>query len=91
MRSPTATRARVIGVILLYFGMLFVSEIFLYSKMPDFLAVYFASKTTRTGIAMLVIAALTSALSILLENVACVLLVFQSGVMKGNPSKFKGT
>ncbi len=63
------------NVILLYFGMLFVSEIFLYSRMPDFLAVYFASKTTRIGVAMLVICALTSALSILLENVACVLLV----------------
>ena len=63
------------NVILLYFGMLFVSEVFLFSKMPDFLAVFFASKTSRIGMAMLVICALTGFLSILLENVATVLLV----------------
>jgi len=63
------------NVILLYFGMLFVSEVFLYSKMPDYLASLFASKTKSTTIAMLVICAFTSFLSILLENVACVLLV----------------
>ena len=63
------------NVVLLYFGMLFVSEVFLYSKMPDYLAVKFASKTTNTVWAMLVICAFTGALSILLENVAVVLLV----------------
>src|SRR3989338_8777493 len=63
------------NVILLYFGMLLVSEVFLYSKMPDFLAVYFASKTSSTMVAMLIVCALASALSILLENVAVVLLV----------------
>ncbi|OHB57154.1 MAG: hypothetical protein A2Y12_13480 [Planctomycetes bacterium GWF2_42_9] len=63
------------NVILLYFGMLFVSEVFLYSKMPDYLATVFASKTSNTAIAMMVICAFTGGLSIFLENVAVVLLV----------------
>jgi Na+/H+ antiporter NhaD/arsenite permease-like protein len=63
------------NVILLYFGMLFVSEVFLYSKMPDYLATLFASKTKSTTAAMLIICAFTGAISILLENVAVVLLV----------------
>jgi len=63
------------NVIMLYFGMLLVSEVFLYSKMPDYLASIFASKTKSTAIAMLVICGFTSVLSILLENVAVVLLV----------------
>ncbi len=63
------------NVILLYFGMLFVSEVFLYSKMPDYLATLFASKTKNTTAAMLIICVFTGMLSILLENVAVVLLV----------------
>jgi len=63
------------NVILLYYGMLFVGEVFLYSKMPDHLATLFASKTKSTAIAMVVICCFTGALSILLENVAVVLLV----------------
>ena len=63
------------NVILLYYGMLFVAEVFLYSKMPDYLATLFASKTKSTAIAMVVICCFTGALSILLENVAVVLLV----------------
>ncbi|MDO8480924.1 MAG: SLC13 family permease, partial [Nanoarchaeota archaeon] len=63
------------NVILLYFGMLFVSEVFLYSRMPDFLATIFASKCKNTAQAMLVICAFTGLLSIFLENVAVVLLV----------------
>jgi Na+/H+ antiporter NhaD/arsenite permease-like protein len=63
------------NVILLYFGMLFVGEVFLYSKMPDYLATLFASKTKSVAIAMLVICCFTGFLSIFLENVAVVLLV----------------
>lgn len=63
------------NVILLYYGMLFVGEVFLYSKMPDYLATLFASKTKNVAIAMVVICCFTGALSILLENVAVVLLV----------------
>ncbi len=63
------------NVILLYFGMLFVSEVFLFSKMPDYLASIFASKAKSTAMAMVIICAFTGLLSIFLENVAVVLLV----------------
>jgi len=64
-----------LNVMFLYIGMLFVSELFLYSKMPDFLAEIFASKAKRVGGAMLIICAITGILSIFLENVAVVLLM----------------
>ncbi|MFA5934745.1 MAG: SLC13 family permease [Candidatus Paceibacterota bacterium] len=64
-----------LNVILLYFGMLFISELFLYSKMPDFLAEVFASKATKVWGAMLIICGITGVLSIFLENVAVVLLM----------------
>ncbi len=63
------------NVLLLYFGMLFVSETFLISKMPDFLATRVAGKAKTTGAAMVIICAFTGFLSIVLENVAVVLLV----------------
>jgi Na+/H+ antiporter NhaD/arsenite permease-like protein len=68
-------RAINLNVILLYFGMLFISELFLYSKMPDFLAEIFASKATKVWGAMLIICGITGVLSIFLENVAVVLLM----------------
>ena len=64
-----------LNVMLLYIGMLFISELFLYSKMPDFLAEVFASKAKRVWGAMLIICAITGVLSIFLENVAVVLLM----------------
>jgi Na+/H+ antiporter NhaD/arsenite permease-like protein len=64
-----------LNVMFLYIGMLFISELFLYSKMPDFLAEIFASKARRVGGAMLIICAVTGVLSIFLENVAVVLLM----------------
>jgi len=64
-----------LNVMFLYIGMLFISELFLYSKMPDFLAEIFASKAKRVGGAMLIICAVTGVLSIFLENVAVVLLM----------------
>jgi Na+/H+ antiporter NhaD/arsenite permease-like protein len=64
-----------LNVILLYFGMLFLSELFLYSKMPDFLAEIFASKASKVWGAMLIICGITGILSIFLENVAVVLLM----------------
>jgi Na+/H+ antiporter NhaD/arsenite permease-like protein len=64
-----------LNVLFLYFGMLFVSESFLLSRMPDFLAVRVAGKAKTTGAAMVIICAFTGLLSIMLENVAVVLLV----------------
>ena len=70
-----AWRAIEWNVLLLYFGMLFVSEVFLLSKMPDHLATIVVGKAKTTGIAMVIICAFTGFLSIMLENVAVVLLV----------------
>lgn len=63
------------NVLFLYFGMLFVSEVFLISRMPDRLATLFAGRAKTTGTAMVVICVFTGFLSIMLENVAVVLLV----------------
>ena len=70
-----ALKAINLNVILLYFGMLFISELFLYSKMPDYLAEIFASKATKVWGVMLIICGITGILSIFLENVAVVLLM----------------
>jgi len=63
------------NVVLLYFGMLFVSEAFLYSRMPDYLATHVARRAGRVGVAMLLLCLLTGLLSVALENVAVVLLM----------------
>jgi Na+/H+ antiporter NhaD/arsenite permease-like protein len=63
------------NVIMLYFGMLFVSEVFLFSKMPDFLATLFAARAKSAGAAMVLICVFTGLLSAAIENVAVVLLV----------------
>jgi Na+/H+ antiporter NhaD/arsenite permease-like protein len=68
------------NIILLYFGMLLVSEVFLFSKMPDFVASLLASKAKRVSVAMLLICFFTGILSIALENVAVVLLVAPIGL-----------
>lgn len=70
-----ALRAIEWNVVLLYFGMLFVSEVFLYSRMPDYLATLLAGRAARTGTAMVILCLFTGLLSIALENVAVVLLV----------------
>lgn len=70
-----ALRAIEWNVVLLYFGMLLVSEVFLYSRMPDYLATLLAGRARRTGTAMVLLCLFTGFLSIALENVAVVLLV----------------
>ncbi|MFH1125606.1 MAG: SLC13 family permease [Candidatus Altiarchaeota archaeon] len=64
-----------LNVILLYTGMMFVSGVFVYSRMPDYLATLFASRTKNTVAAMLVLCAFTSFLSMFLDNVTVVLLM----------------
>jgi Na+/H+ antiporter NhaD/arsenite permease-like protein len=63
------------NVVFLYFGMLAVSEVFLFSKMPDFLATALAGWAGRVGTAMVALCLLSGFISILLENVAVVLLM----------------
>ncbi|MFC1741011.1 SLC13 family permease [Nanoarchaeota archaeon] len=63
------------NVIGIYVGMLFIAEALIASKMPDYLAIWFTNHTTRVWSAMLFVCALTGLLSIVIENVACVLIV----------------
>jgi Na+/H+ antiporter NhaD/arsenite permease-like protein len=70
-----ALRAVSWNVVLLYFGMLLVGEVFLYSKMPDYLATLFTSRARGTAAAATILCLFTGLLSIALENVAVVLLV----------------
>jgi Na+/H+ antiporter NhaD/arsenite permease-like protein len=70
-----ALRAIDWNVIMLYFGMLLVSEVFLFSKMPDHLATLFAAGAKNVGAAMVLLCLFTGLLSVTLENVAVVLLV----------------
>lgn len=68
----TAVNWNVIGI---YVGMLFIAEMFTYSKMPDFIARTFVNKSRRTWLAMLFVCALSGFISIFVENVATVLIV----------------
>lgn len=63
------------NVVLLYLGMLVVSDVFLHSRMPEYLATILASRARSVGAAMLLICVFTGVLSMALENVAVVLLV----------------
>lgn len=63
------------NVVLLYLGMLVVSDVFLHSRMPEYLATLLTSRTRSVGAAMLSICIFTGVLSMALENVAVVLLV----------------
>lgn len=68
------------NVVLLYFGMLFVSESFLFSRMPDFLASVIAGRAGRVSLALLLLCVFAGLLSTALENVAVVLLVAPVGL-----------
>ncbi len=63
------------NVIGIYVGMLFVSEIFIYSRVPDFIAVYVTNKSKYTWVALVAICFISGLLSMFLENVAVVLIV----------------
>lgn len=63
------------NVIGLFFGTLILAELFMQSKMPAVMAEWLVDRTRTVRGAMLMICALSSALSMFLENVAVVLLV----------------
>ncbi|OPZ27105.1 MAG: Inner membrane protein YbiR [Lentisphaerae bacterium ADurb.BinA184] len=67
-------------VVLLYYGMLLVSEAFLHSRMPDYLAVKVASRCHGVRMAMVALCVFTGFLSVFLENVAVVLLMAPVGL-----------
>jgi len=63
------------NVLGIYFGMLFISEIFIYSKVPDFLAVLLINRAKYISTVFILIAVFAGFLSIFVENVAVVLIV----------------
>ena len=69
---PSIINWNVIGI---YVGMLFISEAFIVSKVPDYLAILFTNKTSKVWSALLFICFFSGIISIFLENVAVVLIV----------------
>lgn len=63
------------NVIGIYVGMLFISEMFIYSKAPEVLAEKIVNRSSKVWIAILGICALSGFISIVVENVAVVLIV----------------
>ena len=63
------------NVLGIYFGMLFISELFVFSKIPDAIAVYFINKARKVSTVLILIALLSGFISIAIENVAVVLIV----------------
>ncbi len=62
------------NVLGIYFGMLFISEIFIFSKVPDFLAVLLINRAKYISTVLLLLAIFAGVLSIAIENVAVVLI-----------------
>jgi Na+/H+ antiporter NhaD/arsenite permease-like protein len=63
------------NVLGIYIGMLFVVQALIDSKMPDYIAIWLVNHSKRVSIAMLLICIATGLLSVVIENVACVLIV----------------
>jgi len=63
------------NVIGIYVGMLFIAEALIESKMPDYIAIWVTNKSKKVWSAMLFVCAVTGILSIVIENVACILIV----------------
>ena len=59
----------------IFIGTLIVSEFFIYSNMPAYLATYFVNKTKSTAMAMLTVCIITGIISAFVENVATVLIM----------------
>jgi len=62
------------NVIGLYLGMLFISLALTESKIPDEIATWLVNKTNHVSKAMLILCAATGLLSIVLDNVTCILI-----------------
>jgi Na+/H+ antiporter NhaD/arsenite permease-like protein len=63
------------NVLGIYIGMLFVAQALIDSKLPDYIAIWLINKSKKVSIAMLLVCLATGLLSIVLENVACILIV----------------
>ena len=63
------------NVLGIYFGMLFISELFIFSKIPDAISIYFINKARKVSTVLILIALFSGFISIAIENVAVVFIV----------------
>jgi Na+/H+ antiporter NhaD/arsenite permease-like protein len=71
----TAWKAINWDVIGIYVGMLFIAEALVHSKVPDYIAIWMVNRSKKVWVAMIAVCVLTGFLSVVIENVACVLIV----------------
>jgi len=72
LEALKAVNWNVLGI---YFGMLFMIEIFVYSKVPDLIAIYVANKAKSVSTVLILISAISGFISVAVANVAVVLII----------------
>ncbi|MBM7022761.1 SLC13 family permease [Treponema sp. Marseille-Q4523] len=63
------------NVLMIYVGSMIIAALFIYSRMPAYIADIIVEKAPNTGIAIVLILAMTGVISIFVENVATVLVM----------------
>ena len=63
------------NILMIYVGSMTIAALFIYSKVPSRIADFLVEKSPSTGIAVVLILAMTGIISIFVENVATVLVV----------------
>ena len=63
------------NVLMIYVGSMIIATLFIYSRMPAYIADIMVEKAPNTGIAIVLILAMTGIISIFVENVATVLVM----------------
>ncbi|MGI5092716.1 SLC13 family permease [Treponema socranskii] len=63
------------NVLMIYVGSMIIAALFIYSRMPAYIADIIVEKAPNTGIAIVLILAMTGIISIFVENVATVLVM----------------
>lgn len=81
------------NVLMIYIGSMIIAALFIYSQMPAHIADIIVEKSPRTGIAIVLILAMTGFISIFVENVATVLVMAPIALalckkLKLNPTYF---
>lgn len=81
------------NVLMIYIGSMTIASLFIYSKVPSRIADFIVEKSRNTGIAIILILAMTGIISIFVENVATVLVMAPialalSKKLKINPTYF---
>lgn len=81
------------NVLMIYVGSMMIASLFIYSKVPSFIADVIVLHSKSTGVAMVLILAMTGIISIFVENVATVLVMAPIALamckkLKMNPTYF---